>query len=60
MTPLQLAISEIDSICVQFEDPTQELFLRYLRKNQDEREAFVMALAGNIIILRKRLQAAGR
>lgn len=58
MTPLQLAIEEIDRVTVQYENPVQELFLRYLRKNKEEQEAFVMALSANLITLHKRLQVA--
>ena len=60
MTPLQLAIREIDTILLQYEDPASELFKAYGLKKGDRQEAFVLALIGEIITLRKRLQAMRR
>ena len=49
-----LATSEIENILIGYEHPEKELFNRYLSKKDTERESFVLALTGLVLMYRKK------
>jgi hypothetical protein len=40
------AVEEVDKVMTAYRLPQEELFNRYLNKNAEEKEAFVLALIG--------------
>ena len=48
------ATKEIEMVMAQFRCPQGELFDRYLNKNMEEKEAFVLALIGQALVNKAR------
>jgi hypothetical protein len=51
------ANSEVERVLIGYKTPEQELYDRYLRKSKEEKEAFVLALIGQTLMYRKRLNS---
>lgn len=56
--PLQQNNQEIGNDLVGHSQPVQSLFKRYLIKNEQEREVFVLALIGRVVMEHKRKGAS--
>ena len=57
--PFMQAALELEKVLTGFRSPADELFDRYLSKTEAEREAFVMALIGLVMLQRKRNHPRG-